>query len=123
MVAFDERLYRKTYDTVERMGVEVTFTHSASEDVVYDETSEEQPDSSSVTVTGKAVEVIGDPDEYVALELIQSEPITLWFVPNEIGSLPGIGATVLWAGVLKTVQTRFPVRPAGRGLAARLVVA
>lgn len=123
MVAFDERLYRKTYDTVERMGADVTFVgRSVSSEESYDETAEPPPDGADLVIPGKAVETLGDPEEYAALELISSEPVTLIFVPEVMGSLPGIGSAATWAGVQRTVKSVFPIRPAGRGVAAKLIL-
>jgi hypothetical protein len=78
--------------------------------------------NSEDTITGYAVELPGDPEEYAALELIQRNPATLFFVPDHPLQADMIGLFVEWAGRTRIVDKRFPIRPTGVMIAARLIV-
>lgn len=119
MSSFSERLHTAVLKTVRNKGTAVTVTRASDE--VYDETDSVASGSSS-DISGYAVEILGDPEEYAATELVGSAPATLWFVPETPGSLPTLRSTVPWAGETKTVRAAYPVRPDGTGIAARLVV-
>jgi hypothetical protein len=88
----------------------------------YDETEGPPPDMADGIVEGDAVEVMGNPEEYIGMDLVRSEPVTLLFVPNQLNALPGLGAVAHWAGTDRTVQATYPIRPQGVGLAARLIL-
>lgn len=77
---------------------------------------------SEVRVPGSAVEIPGDPEEYVNLELILSQPSTLLFAPDTYGARPEAEMTIDWAGVTKTVKYVFPFQPAGTPFMARVLV-
>lgn len=119
MPTFTERLYQSAAKAVASRGADVVFDTTSTES--FDETAEAAETNAS-SITGKAVEVPGDPEIYAGLELIHSEPVTLIFIPSVIGSIPPLGSTVAWAGVVRTVRDRMPYRPAGIAVAARLIL-
>lgn len=80
-----------------------------------------QPYPATGNITGQAVELPGDPEEYQALELIGQEPITLFFVPDVFGDSPALRSVVPWAGKDRVVARIFPIRPDGTMIAARVV--
>ena len=119
MPTFTERLYLSAAKAVASRGVDVIFATTSSGS--FDETAETGSDTSSDLV-GKAVELPADPEEYRERELILGVHLTLIFVPSVLGQYPGSGATVTWAGVLRTVRAVMPYRPQGVALAAKVWV-
>jgi hypothetical protein len=101
-------------------GAPVTFTHTTHG--AHTPSTDAFSAPSVVTVTGKAIEDEGDPEEYRALELIGQSPATLFFVPDTLGQLPPRQSAVSWAGSDRTVREVFPLRPDGTAIAARVVV-
>lgn len=125
MASLTDRAYKVARRKVEKDGAPVTFTTSGGfPDDVYDETDDAEAalEAAIVGLKGVAIELPGDPEEYVALELLKAEPVTLFFVPDEIGNLPQMSDTAAWAGKVRTVQQIFPVRPAGIGVAAKVIM-
>lgn len=113
------KTHAKILKKVGDRGADITFRRQSSSS--YDETSE-SPTPASGTVSGKAVEQIGDPEEYDSLNLTGHEPVTMIFVPTTMGELPPVGSTATWAGVKRTVRERYPIRPAGTIIGGRLIL-
>jgi hypothetical protein len=63
----------------------------------YDPATDTTTAGTTVTVSGYAMRIQGDPDEYARLGLIQSEHPMLLFRPDTAGQLPVLGATVVGA--------------------------
>jgi hypothetical protein len=103
-----------------RKGAAVTFTAGTAG--AYDPLTGIVTGASSVTVSGSAMEIDGDPDLYTALSLIESENPTLLFRPSTVGEVPPLGATVLWGGETFTVKNVKRLAMAGTPTAARVVV-
>lgn len=103
-----------------RKGAPVTFTHSTPG--TYDPATDTSSAAAVVTVTGKAMEIDGDPDLFKALELIESLNPTLLFKPDTVGQLPALGSTVVWGGDTYTVKNIKRLAMAGTPTAARVVV-
>lgn len=86
----------------------------------------EATDSWSTPVTtscaGSAVEDEGDEQMYRDLELIQSNPITLFFTPTTFGDLPTLDMTGTWAGATRSIKKIKPLRPDGTAIGMWLVV-
>jgi hypothetical protein len=106
---------------VTEAGSAVTFTRTNPG--TYDATTDTYSSPSTSTVTGDAIQVAGNPEQYKALELIESEAPTLFFTPDTYGQLPELGDTVVWNSVTYTVRAKQPIAPDGTAIAARLVVA
>jgi hypothetical protein len=75
-----------------------------------------------VTVDGFAMQIDGEPDLYVALGLVESENPTLLFQPTTPGTLPALGASVVWGGESLTVKNIKSAAMSGTPTAARIVV-
>ena len=81
----------------------------------------------TTTITGSAIEVKGNPQQYAALGLTQSGAPTLLFTPTdyELQSytdefvLPG--DQVEWNGQPFTVKAVFPIAPDGIVIMARVI--
>lgn len=119
-MAYSDRLYKNVLRTAKGKGAAVSF--SSTTEANYDETSDTNPDDTTTVVNGFAVETMGDPEEYAALGLTVSSPVTLLFVPNTVGQIPAIGSVATWAGQARTVRSVQAIRPAGQALGARLVL-
>jgi hypothetical protein len=77
----------------------------------------------TTTVTGAAIRVTGNPLRYQALGLTQTEAPTLLFAPTTYGSLPVLGASVVFGGVTYTVRDVEPLALDGTTIIANVVVA
>lgn len=88
----------------------------------YNPVTDTEPAPTPHEAAGRAVEIPGDPEEYVTLELIPYQTITLIWVPNTIGVTPKIGSTIVWAGLPRTVKFHFPIRPVGQLIADRVLI-
>jgi hypothetical protein len=106
--------------TLARKGSAVTFSHGTAG--TYDPATDTSSGGSTVTVTGSAMEIDGDPDLYTQLGLIESENPTLLFRPTVAGTLPALGATVVWGAETLTVKNIKRLAMAGTPTAARIVV-
>jgi hypothetical protein len=74
----------------------------------YDPATDTSTPSTTVTVSGYAMRIQGDPDEYAKLGLIQSEHPMLSFDPDTDGELPTLGMTVEFGGETLTVEDVNP---------------
>lgn len=88
----------------------------------FDPLTETDSPPTSSTVSGWAVELPGDPEEYAAMELIGTEAITLMFAPDTLGDKPPLGSSIEWAGAARTVKQTFPIRPFGDLVAAKVIL-
>ena len=114
-------LHTRILATVEKWGTAVTFSTGGRG--TYDSATDTWvATEASGPVTGKAVEVPGDLEEYQSLELIPSQTLTLMFVPDDLGDVPALNSRVTWAGAARTVRAIRPIRPDGTVLAARVMV-
>lgn len=101
-------------------GAPVVFSHTIPGTV--DPNTDMGTGATIVTVTGRVMEIDGDPDLYKALSLIESDNPTLLFRPDVRGVIPVLGSTVVWGGQLFTVRNIKRLAMAGTATAARLVV-
>ncbi len=74
------------------------------------------------TVVGVATRVAGQPRQYEQLKLIETDAVTLLFVPTTYGESPEVGMEVTWGGVVYTVQAVQPLEPDGTDILAKVVV-
>lgn len=75
-------------------------------------------------ISGYAVEVPGDPEQYQGLGLVEQRPRTLVFVGEfyVAEQAPAVGDTIEWDGADWTIRHATPVRPDGTPIVTRLVV-
>jgi hypothetical protein len=101
-----------------RQGAAVTFTKivPGTEDPVTGVTSA----STTVTVSGYAMRISGNPDEYIRLGLIQSEHPMLSFEPDTPGQLPAPGWAVEFGGEPLTVEDVDPCAMNGTATSAHI---
>lgn len=105
---------------VTRKGAAVTFTSRTAG--TYDAATDTTTGATVATVTGHAMQIDGDPDVYESLQLIESDNPTLLFTPTVPGSMPVLGATVVWGGATYVVKNRKPLAMNGTATAAMIVV-
>jgi hypothetical protein len=103
-----------------RKGAAVTFSQTTPG--TYDGTTGLWSDDVTVTVSGTAMQIEGNPEQYAALGLIQSANPTLLFRPAVVGVLPSLGMTVVWGGAPLTVKDVEPLAMNGTATAARVRV-
>lgn len=102
-------------------GAAVSFTLTTPG--TYDATTDTYSTPTTVTVSGYAIETGNDPDVYIALSLIQSNPATLFFTPSTYGAFPKLGYAVTWGGIAFTVKKVTTLSPDGVVIAAWVVIA
>lgn len=101
-----------------RKGVAVVFTKVIPG--TYNPVTEETGSSTTVTVSGYAMRIDGDPDQYARLGLIQSEHPMLSFEPDTLGELPTLGMTVPFGGETFTVEDVNPCAMNGTATSAHV---
>jgi hypothetical protein len=70
------------------------------------------------TATSSAVEILGDPDRFLALKLVLVNPVTLLVAAKPLGTFkPQSGKRMLWDGVTYTVKDAEPIAPVGASAA------
>ena len=108
--------------TLRRKGAAVTFTQTLPG--TFDPATETYSGGSVVTVSGFALrDTGGDPRRWAALSLIQSEAPRLFFTTSgTMGTLPALGATVVWGSTTYTVRDVDPLEPDGTAIAAYIIV-
>jgi|SRR5690606_12254112 len=115
-----EAKHAKALKKVQNGGAPVTFTKTVPGS--YDPVTQEHTQPSEITVSGSAVEIPGDPEEYAASDLIPRNPVTLIFVPAERGQELEQNMVCEWAGLNRSVFQRFPIRPDGVVIATRVIL-
>lgn len=103
-----------------RKGAAVTFTQTTPG--TYDGATGTWSADVTVTVSGSAMQIDGDPEAYAALGLIQSANPMLLFRPAVAGVLPALGMTVAWGAETLTVRDVEPLAMNGTATAARVRV-
>lgn len=102
-------------------GTAVTFT--ATNPGTYDPATDTWSNATTTSVAGKAIQVRGAPDRYLALELIESQAPTLIFCSTTYGQTPTMGSVCAWAGANYTLKDIIQVAPDGTTILSRLIVA
>lgn len=125
MAAADySRQHAEALRDVKKAGADVVFKGPPAGKRPYDPATGEFGDAPAAgDVEGVAAEVKGDPEQYAAAEVIGVDPLTLMFIPTTFGQLPAKGSVATWAGKARTVKALFPIRPAGKAIGARVVLA
>ena len=75
-----------------------------------------------MTVSGVALQIRGDPEEYEALKLIQKEALTLLFVAETYGESPPLGASCEWGSQRYQVEAIRKLAPDGTAVLSRVIV-
>lgn len=99
--------------TITRKGAAVTFPDATGTAPVFDQTTETWTAGTLTDVTGRAVEIPGDPNTYQALSLVQSNPVTLLLAASGLTITPAPGMSFTWAGTAYTVRLVSPLAPDG----------
>jgi hypothetical protein len=84
------------------------------------------PTSTSTTVMGSAVEVPGDladREQYIALGLVQLNPVTLYVAGSGLAATPAPGMGILWAGKSYTIKLATRVAIDGQSVILWTLVA
>ena len=87
----------------------------------YDETTDTFSNDRLGVVKGHAVQLDGDAIQYRELGLTKQDPVTLLFIPDEIGDEPDLESQVTWNNKVRTVKHIFPIRPSGHGIGAKVI--
>lgn len=101
-----------------RRGRAVVFSKEIPGD--YDAATDTSAPPTTVTVSGYAMRIASDPDEYAKLGLIQSEHPMLSFDPDTDGVLPTLGMTVEFGGETLTVEDVNPCAMNGTATSAHI---
>ncbi len=101
-------------------GVDVTFTLTTS---TYTEATDVESAPVETTVSGAAIRVKGNPNEYAAMKLTQAGLVTLLFAPDTYGERPALSSVVEWEGSDYTVVGVSPTAPDGVDIISRVVIA
>ena len=75
-----------------------------------------------MTVSGFALQVKGDPEEYEALKLIEKATLTLLFVAETYGDSPPLGASCEWGEMRYQVEAIRKLAPDGVSILSRVIV-
>jgi hypothetical protein len=114
-------LHARLVRTASKRGADVTF--SAGGEGVYDPDTDTWAGGATGEVAGKAIQIKDDPERYAAKGLVLVDSVSLFFVPNTLGQVPGVGSSVAWGGATRTVKAVEPVAPSGTAIGATVVLA
>ncbi len=91
---------------------------------VLDETTNRTAAGTVVPYPGVALRKRGSVRMYEALGLVQTEAVTLFWVPDTQGQLPPLEATIVLDGVAHAVKSVDPLAPSGvaDAIAATIIV-
>ena len=73
-------------------------------------------------VSGVALQIRGDPEEYEALKLIEKATLTLLFVAETYGDSPPLGASCEWGELRYQVEAIRKLAPDGTAVLSRVIV-
>ena len=76
----------------------------------------------TTTVSGVALQVKGDPEEYESLKLIEKAALTLLFVAETYGEFPPLGAFCEWGELRYQVEATRKLAPDGTAVLSRVIV-
>ena len=76
----------------------------------------------STTISGVALQIKGDPEEYESLKLIEKAALTLLFVAETYGDSPPLGAFCEWGGLRYQVEATRKLAPDGTAVLSRVIV-
>ena len=96
--------------------------HSSAFQDVKDAGAEVSFRKKTTTVSGVALQIKGDPEEYEALKLVKREALTLLFVAETYGESPPLGASCEWGGLRYQVEATRKLAPDGTAVLSRVIV-
>ena len=73
-------------------------------------------------ISGVALQIKGDPEEYEALKLIEKAALTLLFVAETYGEFPPLGASCEWGELRYQVEATRKLAPDGTAVLSRVIV-
>lgn len=103
-------------------GARLVFTRSVR--TIVDKVAETGT-TATVSTPGYGMEIRGDAHEYeqLGLSLVESNPVTITWVPDAGADVPKVGAIATWSGVSRTIRSVAPKRaPDGLCLCARVIM-
>ena len=96
--------------------------HSGAYSDIKDAGAEVSFKKKSTTISGVALQVKGDPEEYEALKLIEKATLTLLFVAETYGDSPPLGAFCEWGELRYQVEATRKLAPDGVSILSRVIV-
>ena len=96
--------------------------HSSAFQDVKDAGAEVSFKKKTTTVSGVALQIKGDPEEYEALKLIEKATLTLLFVAETYGDSPPLGAFCEWGSQRYQVEATRKLAPDGTAVLSRVIV-
>ena len=96
--------------------------HSSAFQDIKDAGAEVSFRKKTTIISGVALQVKGDPEEYEALKLIQTEALTLLFVAKTYGDSPPLGASCEWGSQRYQVEATRKLAPDGTAVLSRVIV-
>ena len=96
--------------------------HSSAFQDVKDAGAEVSFTKRTTIVSGVALQIKGDPEEYEALKLIQKAALTLLFVAETYGESPPLGASCEWGQLKYQVEATRKLAPDGTAVLSRVIV-
>ena len=96
--------------------------HSGAYSDIQDAGGEVSFTKRTTIVSGVALQVKGDPEEYEALKLIEKAALTLLFVAETYGDSPPLGASCEWGGLRYQVEAIRKLAPDGTAVLSRVIV-
>ena len=96
--------------------------HSSAFQDVKDAGAEVSFTKRTMTVSGVALQIKGDPEEYEALKLIEKATLTLLFVAETYGDSPPLGAFCEWGELRYQVEATRKLAPDGVSILSRIIV-
>ena len=96
--------------------------HSSAFRDIQDAGAEVSFKKKSTTISGVALQVKGDPEEYESLKLIEKAALTLLFVAETYGEFPPLGASCEWGQLKYQVEASRKLAPDGTAVLSRVIV-
>ena len=96
--------------------------HSSAFQDIKDAGAEVSFTKRTTIVSGVALQVKGDPEEYEALKLIEKAALTLLFVAETYGEFPPLGASCEWGQLKYQVEASRKVAPDGVPILSRVII-
>jgi hypothetical protein len=114
MTSIYDAVSSRALATITRKGAAVTFPGGGAP--IYDPATDTFSGGGGTAVTGRAVQIDGDPDRFAALSLVLVNPVTLLVAAMGLAIVPAPGGTFVWAGKTYTIKDVEPVAPDGTSI-------
>jgi hypothetical protein len=107
---------RRALAAIAKKGGPVTFP-GAGTPATYDPATDTWSGGSAGSdAVGRAVQIDGDPDELIALNLVNVDNVTLMIAASGLTITPAVGLTFEWAGRSYTIKKKDEVAPDGTAI-------